>query len=199
MDASVKVAEVRAGRGAGWLAEAFGSFFRKAPMAWIGLSAGWLIIMLAWLSGRGWPRRTSAFRRFHCRLWRPEPGAWSGENLISILGLIGAMIGLSEAYVLIGASRPPVDVSPYPTTAIRFSILLMGPAVAGIVVVVGKPNAGKSTLLNHCIGEHLSITTSKRRLPGWMFLNSAKRRSTSYVPGVRLSKRYSETFCLRSR
>jgi uncharacterized protein len=35
--------------------------------------------------------------------------------------------------VLIGASRPPVDVSPYPTTAIRFSVLLMGPMVAGVV------------------------------------------------------------------
>ena len=46
MDASVKVAEVRAGRGASWLAEAFGSFFRKAPMAWIGLTSGWLIITL---------------------------------------------------------------------------------------------------------------------------------------------------------
>ena len=44
MDTSVKVTEVRPGRGAAWLAEAFGSFFRKAPMAWIGLTAGWLII-----------------------------------------------------------------------------------------------------------------------------------------------------------
>jgi uncharacterized membrane protein len=44
MDAAVKVAEVRAGRGAGWLAEAFLSFFRKAPLAWIGLTAGWLVI-----------------------------------------------------------------------------------------------------------------------------------------------------------
>jgi membrane protease YdiL (CAAX protease family) len=96
-------------------------------------TACWLTIMLVWLSGRGWPRRTSAFRRFHCRLWRPQPGAWAGDNLITILGLIGAMVGLSVVYVLIGASRPPVDVSPYPTTAVRFSVLLMGPAVAGIV------------------------------------------------------------------
>ena len=43
MDANLKVTEVSAGRGAAWLAEGFG-FFRKAPMAWIGLSAGWLII-----------------------------------------------------------------------------------------------------------------------------------------------------------
>lgn len=96
-------------------------------------TACWLIIMLVWLSGRGWPRGTSAFRRFHCRLWRPQPGAWSGDSLATILGLIGAMVGLSVVYVLMGASRPPVDVSAYPTTAVRFSVLLMGPAVAGVV------------------------------------------------------------------
>ena len=96
-------------------------------------TACWLIIMLMWLSGRGWPRRTSAFRRFHCRLWRPQRGAWSGDSLATILSLMGAMVGLSVVYVLMGASRPPVDVSPYPSTAVRFSVLLMGPAVAGVV------------------------------------------------------------------
>ena len=96
-------------------------------------TACWLVIMLVWLGGRGWPRRTSAFRRFHCRLWRPQPGAWSGDSLVTILGLICAMVGLSVVYVLIGATRPPVDVSPYPTTAVRFSVLLMGPLVAGVV------------------------------------------------------------------
>jgi membrane protease YdiL (CAAX protease family) len=96
-------------------------------------TACWLIVMLVWLSGRGWPRRTSAVRRFHCRLWRPEAGAWSGDSLTTILSLIGAMVGLSVVYVLMGASRPPVDVSAYPTTAVRFSVLLMGPMVAGVV------------------------------------------------------------------
>jgi membrane protease YdiL (CAAX protease family) len=108
---------------------------RERPdLPWAALATGCLLaLMLAWLSGLGWPRGTSAFRRFHCRLWRPEPGAWSGDSLTTILSLIGAMIGLATVYVLMGTSRAPVDVSPYPTTAIRFSILLMGPLVAGVV------------------------------------------------------------------
>ena len=96
-------------------------------------TGGVLVLMLVFLSGRGWPQRTSEFRRHHLRLWRPQPGAWSGDGLATILSLIGAMVGLSVVYVLIGASRPPVDVSAYPTTAIRFSVLLMGPMVAGVV------------------------------------------------------------------
>src|SRR5262245_25867201 len=43
MDAAIRVAEIPAGRGAGWLADSWG-LFRRSPMAWIGLSAGWLIV-----------------------------------------------------------------------------------------------------------------------------------------------------------
>jgi uncharacterized membrane protein len=43
MDASIKVTEVKASRGAAWLKEGFG-LFRRAPMAWIGLCAGWIVI-----------------------------------------------------------------------------------------------------------------------------------------------------------
>jgi membrane protease YdiL (CAAX protease family) len=96
-------------------------------------TAAWLVVMFVWLSGRGWPRSTSSFRRFHLRLWQPEPETWSGENLATILSLIGALAALSVVYVLIGASRPPVDLSAYPTTAIRWSALLMTPMVAGVV------------------------------------------------------------------
>lgn len=101
---------------------------------WAAAATGcWLVIMLLWLSGRSGPRSTSAFRRFHLRLWRPEPGAWSGDNLTAVLGLVGAMIGLTVIWVLMGMGGPTVDISAYPTTAIRFSVLLMGPMVAGVV------------------------------------------------------------------
>jgi membrane protease YdiL (CAAX protease family) len=93
----------------------------------------WLIVMLLWLGGAGWPRRASAFRRFHLRLWRPEPGAWSGANLVSILGLICATAGLYVLWVLMSAGQPPADVSDYPTTSMRFSVLIVGPLVAGVV------------------------------------------------------------------
>ena len=108
---------------------------RNSPESpWAAAVTGcWLVIMLAWLSGRGWPRPTSAFRRFHLRLWRPERGAWSGESLTTILSLIAAMIGLAVVWVLMGTGGATVDVSAYPTTAIRFSVLLMGPMVAGVV------------------------------------------------------------------
>jgi membrane protease YdiL (CAAX protease family) len=108
---------------------------RERPdLPWAAVATGcWLVVMLAWLSGRGWPRRTSAIREFHLRLWRPLPGAWSGDSLATILSLIGAMVGLSVVYVLMGTSRPPADLSSYPTTAIRFSALLMAPLVAGVV------------------------------------------------------------------
>jgi uncharacterized protein len=91
-----------------------------------------LTAMLVWLSGLGWPRTTSAFRQHHLRLWRPEAGAWSGQNLAAIVGLIGAMAALTVMYVLIGASRPPTDVSAY-SLSLRWSALLMGPTVAGVV------------------------------------------------------------------
>lgn len=96
-------------------------------------TACWLLIMLAWLGGAGWPRGASVFRRFHLRLWRPERGAWAGENLATILGLMGALVGLTVFWILMQGARPPVDVSAYPTTAIRFSFWIMGALLSGVV------------------------------------------------------------------
>jgi membrane protease YdiL (CAAX protease family) len=93
----------------------------------------WLLIMIIWLGGVGWPRGTSAFRWHHLRLWRPESGAWSGDNLFTILGLGCAMVALYLFWVIPQTGNAPIDVSPYPTTALRFSILIMGAVVSGVV------------------------------------------------------------------
>jgi hypothetical protein len=46
MDATIRVAEVPAGRGFSWLAEAFG-LFRRKPAAWLALCIGWIVITFA--------------------------------------------------------------------------------------------------------------------------------------------------------
>ncbi|HXN16485.1 MAG TPA: BPSS1780 family membrane protein [Usitatibacter sp.] len=43
MDASIRVTELRASRGAAWIAEAF-QLFRRRPVAWIALCAGWIAL-----------------------------------------------------------------------------------------------------------------------------------------------------------
>jgi uncharacterized membrane protein len=46
MDATIRVAEVPAGRGFAWLAEAF-HLFRKKPAVWLALCVGWIVITFA--------------------------------------------------------------------------------------------------------------------------------------------------------
>lgn len=96
-------------------------------------TTSWLLIMILWLGGTGWPRRTSEFRRHHLRFWRPECGMWSGENLATILGLGFVLFGSSVFWIIAQTGPPPIDVSPYPTTVLRFSVLIMGAVVSGVV------------------------------------------------------------------
>jgi uncharacterized protein len=95
----------------------------------------YLVLLIAWLNGAGWPRATKDWRRYHLRLWRPPPGAWRISNLIAVLALMAgtaALYPLWIAFANANAQGVP-DMSAYPTTAFRISVVVMGALVSGIV------------------------------------------------------------------
>ena len=51
---------------------------------------------------------------------------------------------------------------------------------AGYVALVGRPNAGKSTLLNRFVGEHLSIVTSKAQTT-WQRVTGIRTKGTDQL------------------
>jgi uncharacterized protein len=102
------------------------------PLAAAGMFV-YLSLFLAWLGGAGPPRATRAARWFNLRLWRPEPGAWRGSNfaLIALLALV--ILAMAPLDAMYAARQPAPDLSPYPTTALRMSLLFMGALVSGVV------------------------------------------------------------------
>ncbi len=101
---------------------------------WAALAtAAWLFVLLFWLNGGGPPASTRATRRHHLRLWRPEPGAWRGENLLMIVGLALATMALYPILIAFTPRASPADLVAYPTTEYRFSIVIMGALVSGVV------------------------------------------------------------------
>lgn len=95
------------------------------------LTTLFLIALMSWLHGVGWPQRTSAKRKRNLRLWPPRPARDAGTVPATLI-----VLGLALLYVLwivLGSAGGPPDLSPYPTTAFRLSVLIMGAVVSGVV------------------------------------------------------------------
>lgn len=98
----------------------------------------YLVLLVSWLNGAGWPRRTAAWRRRNLRLWPRQVAV--GDTTIGWRARLEAaaplVIGwgaLTMLWILVGRAEQPPDLSAFPTTAYRFSIFFMGPLVSGVV------------------------------------------------------------------
>jgi membrane protease YdiL (CAAX protease family) len=105
----------------------------RPDIAWAALvTAAFLVFFVAWLNGAGWPRRYAAARKRSLRLWPPAPAHDAGAALpVPMLVLLLAL--LYVMWVVVGGTGQVPDLSGYPTTAYRFSILIMGAVVSGVV------------------------------------------------------------------
>lgn len=99
----------------------------------------YLAVLLTWLNGVGWPRRTAAWRRWHLRLWPPherEGGDATARLRTRLAAAAPLVLGwgvLTVIWILVGRPAQPPDLDAYPTTAYRFSIFFMGALVSGVV------------------------------------------------------------------
>jgi len=115
-----------------WLAPLNARHHPEWPWA-AALTLFYLFVIIIWLNGAGWPRAWRDFRHHALRLWRPAPGAWSGENRAAVLGLMALVVAMYVFWIAATSSQPTPDLSAYPTPAFRISVLVMGAMVSGVV------------------------------------------------------------------
>jgi membrane protease YdiL (CAAX protease family) len=107
---------------------------RHAPEApWAaGATLAFLVLFLAWLGGAGPPRRSRAWRSDSLRLRLvPRARIVAEGPAIGALLLVFAFIYIAWTVMSIAAAPP--DLGDYPTTALRFSALIMGALISGVV------------------------------------------------------------------
>jgi membrane protease YdiL (CAAX protease family) len=132
----------------------------RPDLPWAALATlAFLILFVAWLNGAGWPKRSRETRRYRLRLWRPTPRAWSAEGAGPTLLLLGALAMLYMFWIIVGGSRQPPDLSEYPTTAFRISIVIMGAVVSGVVEEVAFRGYMQSGLERYGAGTAIVVTS----------------------------------------
>ena len=92
----------------------------------------YLAVYIAWLNGAGPPAKWRAARRYRLRLLRPDSNGWSKDGIGVTLSLMAVIAVLAALWILMGAPDHPPDLKPYPTTAYRVSIVVMGALVSGV-------------------------------------------------------------------
>jgi membrane protease YdiL (CAAX protease family) len=106
----------------------------RPDLPWAGVAtAVFLLLFVVWLNGAAWPRRSSEIRKRSLRLWPATPAREAGAQVLRV-PLIVLLLGLLYLlWVLVGGSTQTPDLTAYPTTSYRFSILIMGAVVSGVV------------------------------------------------------------------
>ena len=123
-----------------WMLLARRNAVLRPDVPWAALTMiAYLALLLAWLNGAGWPRRTAAWRRWHLRLWPDraimvgEPNKGGRSRLEAAAPLVAGWGVLTLLWILVSRPATVPDLSAYPTTAYRFSIFFIGALVSGVV------------------------------------------------------------------
>lgn len=132
----------------------------RPELPWAALAMGsFILVYIAWLNGAGWPRAWREARHYHLRLWRPTSSAWSRAGL-RLTALLILLLGfLYVAWIALGGSAAPPDLSPYPTTAYRISVVVMGAIVSGVIEEVAFRGYLQSRLERFGAGTAILVTS----------------------------------------
>jgi membrane protease YdiL (CAAX protease family) len=106
----------------------------RPELPWAGVvTLAYLAVLMAWLNGRGAPRRTAEERRHRLRLWPPvrNINAEAGSLSVWLVGFL--LVLLYVAWVATARLSPLPDLAAYPTTSYRWSMFIMGGVLAGVV------------------------------------------------------------------
>lgn len=132
----------------------------RPDLPWAALTmAAFIGLYLGWLNGAGWPSAGRETRRYNLRLWRPTKSAWSREGVGPTAALILLMAMLYAIWIAMSTSQPPPDLSAYPTTVYRISIVVMGAIVSGVVEEVAFRGYMQSRLERFGAGTAIVVTS----------------------------------------
>jgi membrane protease YdiL (CAAX protease family) len=123
------------------------------------LMAAFLVLYVAWLNGAGWPRAWRERRHYRLRLWRPTQSTWTEAGLGPTATFVGLLVGLTVLWILVSAPDQPPDLTPYPTTSFRISILVTGAVVSGVVEEVAFRGYMQSGLERFGAGTAIVVTS----------------------------------------